>query len=173
MKFIIRLLLLSIFSLSSLAIASDKDSTFARVVEHLDGSKSMFEKSADGQLVIQRKFSAGGLLQIVIEYKLNLNEQPLSCKVHDPKGNLIYRIRYGYDTNTGLLKEEQIIDYKNPIIHPKTGENVPAFRYKYSHDAFGKPLAPEVIEFNPDGVDRSYLKRFVWTSDPYAKNTRS
>ncbi len=166
-------LLFATYSLCSFVVSLDKDNTFARVVEHLDGSKSMFEKSSDGQLVIQRKFTAGGLLDQVIEYKLNLDEQPLSCKVHDPKGNLIYRIRYGYDTATGQLKEEQIIDYKNPIIHPKTGENVPAFRYKYSYDAFGKALAPEVIEFNPDGVNRSYLKRFIWDSDPYAKDTSS
>jgi len=171
MKFL-KIISLVVLLFSTWALALDKDGTFARVVEHIDGSKSMFEKSADGQLVIQRKFNSGGLLEQVIEYKLNLDEQPLSCKVHAPDGKLIYRIRYGYDMNTGQLKEEQIIDYKNPIIHPKTGENVPAFRYKYTYDAFGKAVAPEVIAFNPDGINRGYLKRFIWDSDPYAKSTK-
>ena len=171
MKLLLSITLI-LFNFSNWALAfEDKDDTFARVLEHGEEGKSIFEKSADGLIIIQRKFNAGGLLIKVIEFKLNLNELPLSCKIYDSQGSLIYLIRYGYDRNTGLLKEEQIVDYKNPIIHPKTGMKVPSFRYRYTYDSFGKANKPEVIEFNPDKKNRDYLKTIIWESDPLKANT--
>jgi len=120
-----------------------------RVMRHEDGSRSIFTRSTDHKTLVKRKFSAAGVLLMRSTYKMDSNGNPLGCKIADGQGNELFRVSYGYDSNTGYLVSELMFDSRVKRVSPDSGKEMPVQRVVYVYDEKGKRGAPVVINLLP------------------------
>jgi hypothetical protein len=118
---------------------------FVRVLRGEDGSRTEFRREPNNRVLTKRTFSAGGSLVALTEYRMDERGNPRSCKIYDGKNNELFKVRYGYDRNTGKLMEEQMFDSRVRHLNPENGEEMPVRRFIYTYDANGQRSKPIAI----------------------------
>lgn len=124
------------------------DGPNVRVMRHDDGSKTIFTRSPDNQVLTKRTFTANGALFLVTIYRMDAHGNPMSCKIYDGQKNEMFKSRYGYRKSDGLLIGEEMYDSRVKRIDPNTGKEMPVRRFDYTYDANGKrskPIATTLI----------------------------
>lgn len=122
---------------------------FVRVLRGEDGSRTEFTREPNNRVLTKRTFSKAGNLEVRTEYRMDENGNPRSCKIYDGKNNELFKVRYGYDRQTGLLMEEQMFDSRVRHINPDNGEEMPVRRFIYTYDANGQRSKPVAIVLTP------------------------
>lgn len=125
------------------------DGPNVRVTRHDDGSRTVFERSVDQKVLTKKTFTANGALFLVTVYRMDAHGNPLNCKIYDGKKNEMFKSRYGYHKDTGLLVEEQMFDSRVKRTDPNSGEEMPVRRFIYNYDALGNRSAPISITLTP------------------------
>ena len=105
------------------------------------------------------------------EYRFDSNNNPLSCKIYDHQGDLIYKGQYGYRKTDGKLAEERFFACKNKPLNRDTNSQIPVRRTVYEYDVKGNRLKPTVVYATdassqqgvPTGLPES------WFENPFAK----
>ena len=120
-----------------------------RVTRHDDGSRTIFERSADEKVLTKRTFTADGKMFLVTVYRMDSHGNPLNCKIYDGQKNEMFKSRYGYRKSDGLLVEEQMFDSRVKRLDPNTGNEMPVRRFIYTYDALGNRSTPISITLTP------------------------
>lgn len=120
-----------------------------RVTKLKDGSREIFERSADETVLTKRTYTANGKMYLVTIYRMDAHGNTLNCKIYDGQKNEMFKSRYGYHRETGLLVEEQMFDSRVKRVDPNTGEEMPVRRFIYTYDALGNRSAPISITLIP------------------------
>lgn len=121
-----------------------------------DGSYVVFERSPDDRRLVKTTKNQNGEVKMRATYRRNKKGFLTVGQIHDGQGELIFRVQYGYDIETGRLIAEQMYDarvkryyplyYTDPEtgervknVDPETGERIqmPIRRVYYIYDAEG------------------------------------
>lgn len=142
--------------LSPLKVIGERDKEFdavdgpnVRMLRHEDGSRTMFTRTPDNKRMTKKKFSSGGVLNMKSDYWMNSNGDPMGCKIFDGKGDLMFKVQYGYRKSDGKLVRELMWDARTKRIDPNTGKEMPIQRIEYLYNAQGERSAPIVINLLP------------------------
>jgi hypothetical protein len=125
------------------------DGPNVRVMRHEDGTRAHFQRSPDSRVLTKRTYSANGILNMLTIYRMDANQNPLSCKIFDGKNNELFKVAYGYHKTTGQLVQENMYDSREVRKHPQTGKEMPVQQIRYLYDAEGKRSAPIVFNLLP------------------------
>jgi len=125
------------------------DGPNVRVMRHEDGSRAVFVRSPDSQILTKKTYSANGVLTMVTTYKMDSSGNPRGCKIRDGQNQELFKVSYGYHRVTGLLVEELMFDSRVKRLNKDTGKEQPVQKIAYLYDAEGKRSAPIVYNFLP------------------------
>ena len=126
------------------------DGPNVRVMRHKDGSKTIFTRSPNNQVLTKKTFSAAGRLTLITTYRMDTEGNPLSCKISDGQGKELFKVSYGYRKSDGQLVMEQMWDSRVKRTNPKNpAEEMPVQIVRYVIDAQGKRSAPIVYNLLP------------------------
>ena len=142
--------------ITPLRVIGERDKEFdavdgpnVRMLRHEDGSRTMFTRTPDNKRMTKKKFSSGGVLTMKSEYWMNSNGDPMGCRIYDGKGDLMFKVQYGYRKSDGQLVRELMWDARTKRIDPNTGKEMPIQRIEYLYNAQGERSAPIVINLLP------------------------
>ena len=124
---------------------NEVDGPNVRVMRHEDGSRTHFTRTPDNRTLTKRKFSANGVLIMITVYRMDTNGNPIGCRISDGKGNLLFKVSYGYRKSDGQLVEERMFDARVVRRDKHTGKEMPIQRICYVYDAQGNRSAPIVF----------------------------
>lgn len=125
------------------------DGPNVRVMRNEDGSRTMFLRSPDNKTLTKKTFTANGVLELVTVYRMDANENPLSCKIYDGKRNELFKVSYGYRKSDGQLIEERMFDSRTRRLNPADGSELPVRRFIYTYDGQGKRSRGQAITLIP------------------------
>jgi hypothetical protein len=125
------------------------DGPNVRMMRHEDGSRTMFTRTPDNKRMTKKKFSSGGVLTMKSEYWMYSNGNPKMCHIFDGKGNMMFKVQYGYRKSDMQLVRELMWDARVKRIDPNTGKEMPIQRIEYLYNAQGERSAPIVINLLP------------------------
>jgi hypothetical protein len=127
----------------------DVDGPNVRVLRHNDGSRTHFTRTPDNRTLTKRKFTANGVMSMITVYRMDAKGNPIGCRISDGKGNLLFKVSYGYRKSDGQLVEERMFDARVVRRDPNTGKEMPVQRICYVYDAEGNRSAPIVYNLLP------------------------
>lgn len=125
------------------------DGPNVRVLRHEDGSRAVFVRSPDSQILTKKTYSPNGVVKMVTTYKMDSSGNPRGCKIRDGQNQELFKVSYGYHKVTGLLVEELMFDSRVKRINKDTGKEQPVQKIAYLYDVEGKRSAPIVFNFLP------------------------
>jgi hypothetical protein len=125
------------------------DGPNVRVMRHEDGSRTHFTRTPDNRTLTKRKFSANGVLNMLTVYRMDVNGNPIGCRISDGQNNLLFKVSYGYRKSDGQLVEERMFDARAVRRDPNTGKEMPVQRICYVYDNQGNRSAPIVFNLLP------------------------
>ena len=125
------------------------DGPNVRVMRHDDGARTLFTRTPDNRTLTKKKFSANGVLMMLTVYRMDSNENPIGCRISDGKGNLLFKVSYGYRKSDGQLVEERMFDARVVRKDPNTGKEMPVRIFRYEYDTQGNRSAPRSITLIP------------------------
>ncbi|MEI6655677.1 MAG: hypothetical protein WCP45_12990 [Verrucomicrobiota bacterium] len=126
------------------------DGPSVRVMRHKDGSKTIFTRSPNNQVLTKKTFSAAGRLSLITIYRMDAGGNPISCKISDGLKNELFKVDYGYRKSDGQLVMERMWDSRVKRINPKNpAEEMPVQIVRYVIDAQGKRSSPIVYNMLP------------------------
>ena len=126
------------------------DGPNVRVMRHKDGSKTIFTRSPNNQVLTKKTYSIAGKLTLTTVYRMDAGGNPISCKIKDGQGTELYKVSYGYRKSDGQLVMEQMWDSRVKRTNPKDpAEEMPVQVVRYVIDAQGKRSAPIVFNLLP------------------------
>ncbi|MEI6604408.1 MAG: hypothetical protein WCP35_03795 [Verrucomicrobiota bacterium] len=126
------------------------DGPNVRVLQHKDGSKTIFTRSPNNLVLTKKTFSAAGRLTLITIYRMDSSGNPVSCKIYDGQKNELFKVSYGYRKSDGQLVAEEMFDSRVKRINPKNPtEEMPVQVVRYVIDAQGKRSAPIVFNLLP------------------------
>ncbi len=141
-----------------------------------DGSYVVFKRTTDDRKLFKISKDKKDRIKMKAAYYRNPKGYLSTGRIFDAQGTLIYRVRYGYDKETGLLIAEDMFDararyYYPPSVRDKKGKRVemPIRRVYYFYDADGNQskaisLVPKKGKFAAD-----VFKKSRDTMDLYSK----
>lgn len=167
-----------IFAASSLVGCGENefdkvDGPNVRVMRNEDGSRTIFERSPDNKTLTKKTVSGNGVLQLVTVYRMDNNENPLSCKIYDGKKQELYKVSYGYRKSDGQLIEERMFDSRVRRINPLDGvTEMPVRRFIYTYDGQGKRSRGQAITLIPGKTANDiYGKEAAAPDNPFKQPT--
>jgi len=125
------------------------DGPNVRVMRNEDGSRTLFLRSPDNKTLTKKTFTANGVLELVTVYRMDANENPLSCKIYDGQKQELFKVSYGYRKSDGQLIEERMFDSRTRRINPADGTEMPVRRFLYTYDGQGKRSRGQAITLIP------------------------
>ncbi len=126
------------------------DGPNVRVMRHKDGSKTIFTRSPNNQVLTKKTFSAAGRLSLITIYRMDAGGNPISCKIYDGLKTELFKVDYGYRKSDGQLVMERMWDSRVKRINPKNpAEEMPVQVVRYVIDAQGKRSSPIVYNLLP------------------------
>ena len=125
------------------------DGPNVRVMRHDDGSRTILTRTPDNKTLYKKKFNGNGTLTMLTVYRMDVNQNPLSCKIFDGRNNCMFKVSYGYRKSDGQLVEERMFDARARRTNPDTGKEMPIQVVKYVYDADGNRSAPIVYNLLP------------------------
>lgn len=109
-----------------------------------DGSYVVFERSPDDQSLVKTTKDQNGRVKMKARYQRGPRGFLRKGQIYDGQGTFIYRVIYGYDSQTGQLVAEQMFDARVKNLYPpeftdKDGNRIemPIRRVYYFYDADG------------------------------------
>ncbi|MGB0774365.1 MAG: hypothetical protein ACPG32_10880 [Akkermansiaceae bacterium] len=148
--------LLAATSLAQSGTTKDSKSR-VRILQNQDGSITEFRGSSDQRVLERRTFgerkngAKDRVLRMTIIYRKDKLGKLRSGQILDGKGDLLYRVRYGYNKHDGRLVAEQMFDARVKRTHVVTVDGVaktvekPVRRLYHRYDAQGRRAKPIVI----------------------------
>ncbi len=144
------LTLLSLF-LSPIAYCQDHNELWESKGPHVrikrnshDDSHVVFQRSPDDQKLVKTTKDKNGNIQVVATYYRNAKGFLTAGRIHDGQGALLYRVKYGYDKQSGLLLAEDMFDgrvkhyFPDGVLDKKGNrKEMPIRRIYYFYDASG------------------------------------
>ncbi len=126
------------------------DGPNVRVMRHKDGSKTIFTRSPNNQVLTKKTFTAAGILSLITIYRMDAGGNPVGCKIYDGQKSELFKVAYGYRKSDGQLVMEQMYDSRVKRINPqKPAEEMPVQIVRYVIDAQGKRSSPIVFNLLP------------------------
>ncbi len=126
------------------------DGPNVRVMQHKDGSKTIFTRSPNNQVLTKKTYSAAGRLTLITVYRMDAAGNPVSCKIYDGQKSELFKVSYGYRKSDGQLVMEQMWDSRVRRTNPKNpDEEMPVQVVRYLIDPQGKRSAPIVYNLLP------------------------
>jgi len=126
------------------------DGPNVRVMQHKDGSKTIFTRSPNNQVLTKKTFSAAGRLTLITTYRMDAGGNPINCKISDGQGIELFKVSYGYRKSDGQLVQEEMYDSRVKRLNPKKpDEEMPVQVVRYLIDPQGKRSAPIVYNLLP------------------------
>ncbi len=151
---------------------NEVDGPNVRVMRNEDGSRTIFTRSPDNLTLTKMTYSANGVRMMTTIYRMDHNENPLSCKIFDGQQQELFKVRYGYRKSDGKLVEEQMFDSRVKRINPADGAEMPVRRFIYTYDAQGKRSAPIAITLTPGkSAEDVYGNPSAIDQNPFHDNT--
>ncbi len=120
------------------------DSQNVRTFHHKDGSRSVFVRSSDAKTLVKTMFSKAGVLVTKATYGIDAQGRTVGGKIFDGMDHELFKVRYGYQKNSGRLVEVQMFDSREKTISPESGIEVPVQKIFYSYDQQGNRLEPVI-----------------------------
>ncbi len=152
------------------------DGPNVRVMRHGDGCRTIFSRTPDNRTLTKRKLSANGGVVMLTVYRMDANQNPLSCKIYDGRKDLLFKVSYGYRRSDAQLVEERMFDARE-IRKDANGKEMPIQRICYVYDAQGNRSAPIVFNLLPGktfeevfGVKSSALETNPFKEDASSVN---
>lgn len=125
------------------------DTQYVRVMRNQDGSTSIFRRTPSNEVLEKRTFNASSVLTMLTVYRMDRRGNPLGCKIYDGLKQELFKARYGYDKDSGLLVEEQLFDARVKRLDATGQYEMPVRRFLYTYDANGKQNKPISIVLKP------------------------
>lgn len=167
-----------LFAAAGLLAAADDDfnkvdGPNVRVMRNEDGSKTLFLRSPDNKTLTKKTYSANGVLELLTIYRMDANENPLSCKIYDGQKQELFKVSYGYRKSDGQLIEERMFDSRVRRVNPADGvTEMPVRRFIYTYDGQGKRSRGQAITPLPGKTaDEVYRKGAADPDNPFKKAT--
>jgi hypothetical protein len=167
-----------LFAAGTLLAAADDDfnkvdGPNVRVMRNEDGSKTLFLRSPDNRTLTKKTFSANGVLELLTVYRMDANENPLSCKIFDGQKQELFKVSYGYRKSDGQLIEERMFDSRVRRVNPEDGvTEMPVRRFIYTYDGQGKRSRGQAITPLPGkSADEVYRKGAADPDNPFKQAT--
>ena len=143
-----------------------------------DGSYVVFERSPDDRRLVKTTKDQNDRVKMKATYMRNPKGFLTVGRIHDGQGNLIYRVKYGYHQETGLLIAEDMFDARVKNYYPvgykgKDGGRVemPIRRVYYFYDADGNQSKAISLVPNPGKTAKEVFENSKKTLDLYTKET--
>ena len=149
------------------------DSQYVRVMRNQDGSTAVFRRTPSNEVLEKRTFNANSVLSMLTVYRMDRQGNPLGCKIYDGLKQELFKARYGYDANTGLLVEEQLFDARVKRLDPTGKFEMPVRRFIYTYDANGKQNKPIALGlFAGKTAEEMYARPSALESNPFEDQTK-
>lgn len=110
-----------------------------------DGTRIVWIRTVDGQILNQYKFNSDGSLALRATYRIDASGSPLTCKITDGQKTELFRVSYGYRKSDGTLVEERIFDSRLKRLDDQ-GSELPVRRILHIVDAAEGKSKRELIE---------------------------
>lgn len=166
-----------VFASTSLSGLADEDfnkvdGPNVRVMRNEDGSRTLFLRSPDNRTLTKKTFTANGVLEVVTVYRMDANENPLSCKIYDGLKQELFKVSYGYRKSDGQLVEERMFDSRVKRLEKDGKTEMPVRRFLYTYDGQGKRSRGQAITFlEGKTADDVYRKGAVEPDNPFKPST--
>jgi len=109
-----------------------------------DGSHVVFRRNPDDKKLVKTTKDQNGNIKMTAIYYRNDKGFLTAGQIRDGLGNRLYRVRYGYDKNSGLLIAEDMFDARVKNYYPDhvrdtkgNRKEMPVRRIYYFYDAQG------------------------------------
>ncbi|MGC6426263.1 MAG: hypothetical protein ACON5H_04630 [Akkermansiaceae bacterium] len=106
---------------------------------NFDGSRIEFTRTPDSRKLLKKTIDKDGRILMTARYFRNPRGFLTSGEIYDGQGVLLYRVRYGYDKQTGYLRAEDMFDARVKFQRPVDGKmkELPVRRIYYWYDDEG------------------------------------
>ena len=111
-----------------------------RIKRNQDGSRVEFRRSPDDQKLVKTTKNENGVIRMSSVYFRNKKGFLTAGRIYDGLGNMMFRVRYGYDRESGQLIAEDMFDQRAPLHRFDEGGKrveIPVRRIYYFYDAQG------------------------------------
>lgn len=102
-----------------------------------DGSYVEFKRDPEDRKLIKTTRDQNGTVKMMATYFRNTKGFLTAGRVHDGHGTPLFRVRYGYSKENGLLIAEEMFDARAKRFFPGTRKEMPLRRIYYFYDAQG------------------------------------
>lgn len=144
------------------------NSQYVRVMRNQDGSTAIFRRTPSNETLEKRTYTSGSILSMLTVYRMDRDGNPLGCKIYDGLKQELFKARYGYDSDTGRLVEEQLFDARVKRMDPTGQAEMPVRRFIYTYDANGKQNKPISIVLRPGKrAEEMYARPSALQSNPF------
>ena len=137
-----------------------------RILKNSDGSSTQFKRDHTNTRLEQSSFkekeNGEKIIRTRTVYRRDLNGRLRSGIIEDGQKNKLYRIKYGYDKNTGRLIAENMYDMRVTRRNDPTDPNkeTPVRALRYSYTAQGQRSKP-VVYVGVKGKTAEELKKWI------------
>ena len=134
-------------AISPSLMAKDKVKNLARVKRNADGTITelkVVDKNTVVRVTLREKKNKERIISSKSTYSIDNLNRARVCHIADGKGNLIFKIKYGYSKRTGRLLSEGMFDMRVKRLNAE-GKEVPVQRLYYKYDAHGNRSKPFAI----------------------------
>lgn len=106
---------------------------------NFDGSLIEFSRTPDSRQLLKKTKDKDGNIMMTARYFRNPKGFLTAGNIYDGQGVLLYRVRYGYDKETGYLRAEDMFDARVKFQRPVNGKmkEFPVRRIYYWYDDEG------------------------------------
>lgn len=129
-------ILITIFLGVASASAVDLDKHHVRIQKNSDGTQSEFKRHPHQRMMTKTTFSKDGSIVSKTIYRRGVYGNLRSCKIYDGQGTELFKVAYGYDTQSSRLMAENMYS-------SKTGNLVRILWYDY--DLEGNRSKPRIV----------------------------
>ena len=116
----------------------EKKSKYVRVKRNMhDKTVTEFVRDPENRKLVKTVRSMNGRIIMTTTYVRNPKGFLTAGRILDGNGKPLFRVRYGYHKETGLLVAEEMYDERKKRFFPNTNTEMPARKLYYTYDANG------------------------------------
>lgn len=136
-----------------------------------DGTRVEFKRTPDDQKLVKTTRDENGTIKMTAVYFRNKKGFLTAGRIFDGMGNKLFRVRYGYDKESGQLIAEDMFDTRAPLKRfNQAGDltEIPVRRIYYFYDAQGnQSKAISLVAKKGETAEEVFGKKKAGTSDLY------
>ncbi len=119
---------------------SSEERDMVRVMRHPDGTRSVYKRQSNQRGMRCATYTASGQLAAINDYVEGRYGQLVACTIYSNKRQPIYKVSYGYDSQSRLVEERMYSVASGKLVQ----------RVIYRYDANGNRSKPLIVSLGSE-----------------------